>query len=495
MAKESAEINPAGIVLSRQSDVPLYLQLYESFRRMIIEGRLRPGDRLPAGRNLAKELGVARVIVSQAYEHLVSEGYVLGKTGAGTFVADQLPDHLLNAGKRNASSIKKPVAQAAAAVEPPVDMQAGSRIGATAFQMGMPSLDQFPYKLWHQVGNEVLKSLKQAHLGYEDTLGYWNLRKAIAAYLRISRAVVCEADQVIVTTGSQQGLNLVVSCLLEQGDQVWMEDPGYHGARIAFSTAGVVLCPIPIQHDGLDVAYGVEYFPDAKLAYVTPSHQFPMGCTLSASKREQLLTWAQTHNSWILEDDYDSEFRYEGRPLPSLQGMDTGGRVIYSGTFSKVLFPGLRLAYIVLPSASLVSRFKKIKDNQDRQSPVMDQLMLCAFMEGGYFVRHIRKMRLLYAERQQQLISLLQLHCKDYLRISVAPSGMHLLCWLPEGIDIVKFKEAIHQHQLMVTFVNSFTLQHHKSPAILLGFTAFTKYKLKVGVEKLLACLEGSMPV
>lgn len=495
MAKEPAEINPAGIVLSRQSAVPLYMQLYESFRKMIIQGRLRPGDRLPAGRNLAKELGVARVIVSQAYEHLVLEGYVLGKTGAGTFVAHQLPDHLLQAEKHDVALKRKPVAATAAPVEPLAAMQAGSRIGATAFEMGMPSLDQFPYKLWQQVGNDVLKSLKQAHLGYEDTLGYWNLRKAIAAYLRISRAVVCEADQVIVTTGSQQGLNLVASCLLEQGDRVWIEDPGYHGARIAFATAGGALCPIPVEDDGLNVAYGMEHFRDAKLAYVTPSHQFPMGCTLSATKRAQLLEWALAHNSWILEDDYDSEFRYAGRPLPSLQGMDTGGRVIYSGTFSKVLFPGLRLAYIVLPSTDLVNRFRRIKNNQDRQSPVMDQLMLCAFMERGYFVRHIRKMRLLYAERQQQLIGLLQLYCKDYVRISVAASGMHLLCWLPEDIDMVKFKAAIHQHQLVVTFADSFTLQYRRPPAILLGFTAFTKYKLKAGVEKLLVCLECAMPL
>lgn len=490
MAKESPEIILAGIKLSRQLATPLYLQLYEQLRAMILGSRLRPGDRLPPGRNLAKELGVARVIVSQAYEQLVMEGYVTGKTGAGTFVAAKLPDHLLNAARNNHVPSKAPAhAAKPLPTRPAENAQTGSRIDAVAFQVGMPALDLFPYKLWQQAGNQVLKNFKQAHLGYEDTLGYWNLRKAIAAYLRIARAVTCEAEQVIVVTGSQQGLNLVVECLLSKGDKVWMEDPGYHGARIAFTNAGVTLCPIPVEADGLNVMHGVQHFPDAKLAYVTPSHQFPMGCTLSHAKREQLLDWARQQESWILEDDYDSEFRYEGRPLPSLQGMDTGGRVIYSGTFSKVLFPGLRLAYIVLPTVQMVGQFKRVKDNQDRQSPVMEQLILCDFMEGGYFLRHIRKMRLLYAERQQQLLQLLQTHLKDQLRVSVSPSGMHLLCWLPEDIDMPRFKDAIQKQQLAIAFVSYFTIQYKLPPAIMLGFTAYTKYKMKVGVEKLQSCL------
>lgn len=488
MAKESPEIILAGIKLSRQLATPLYLQLYEQLRAMILSSRLRPGDRLPPGRNLAKDLGVARVIVSQAYEQLVMEGYVTGKTGAGTFVAAKLPDHLLNAARTTVVTTKPFVGKTVPA-KTPENAQTGSRIEAVAFQIGMPALDVFPYKLWQQSGNQVLKNFKQAHLSYEDTLGYWNLRKAIAAYLRIARAVTCEAEQVIVVTGSQQGLNLVVECLLNKGDKVWMEDPGYHGARIAFTNAGVTCCPIPVEEDGLNVAHGVQQYPDAKLAYVTPSHQFPMGCTLSHTKREQLLEWARQQESWILEDDYDSEFRYEGRPLPSLQGMDTGGRVIYSGTFSKVLFPGLRLAYIVLPAVQMVAQFKRVKDNQDRQSPIMEQLILCDFMEGGYFLRHIRKMRLLYAERQQQLLQLLQTHLKDQLRVSLSPSGMHLLCWLPEGIDMAKFKDAIQKQQLAISFVSSFSIQHKLPPAILLGFTAYTKYKMRVGVEKLQSCL------
>jgi GntR family transcriptional regulator/MocR family aminotransferase len=254
----------------------------------------------------------------------------------------------------------------------------------------------------------------------------------------------------------------------------------------------VQLCPIPLEQDGLNIKHAIKKFAGAKLVYVTPSHQFPLGYTLSKAKRLQLLDWAQKNNTWILEDDYDSEFRYKGNPLASLQGLDTNGRVIYSGTFSKVLFPGLRLAYIVLPSVEMVDQFKEVKDNLDRQSPVMEQLILCRFMEEGHFLRHIRKMRLLYAERQNILIQLLNEHLKDYLRLNTAPSGMHLLCWLSDKINIARFREEIKKQNLSISFVDDHAVEHSLPPAITLGFTAFSKYKLKTGVEKLQQCIHNS---
>jgi len=458
----------------------LYQQVYEQFREMIVKKRLRPGDRLPASRNLAKELGVSRVIISQAYELLLIEGYLVGKTGSGTFVAGKVPDTLLNAPAPANNKPKKITSVIAS----------GDKLDIVPFQTGVPSIDAFPFKAWQQVAAKVLKNLKQYNLAYEDTLGYRPLREAIATYLRLSRAVHCEADQVVVVTGSQQGLNLITQCLLDKGDQVWMEDPGYPGASKCFANMGAQLCPVPVQEDGLDFQYAIKHYPDAKLVYLTPSHQFPMGCTLSASKRKQLLQWAKQHDSWILEDDYDSEFRYEGRPLASLQGMDTGSRVIYCGTFSKVLFPGLRLAYIVLPSVSLINKFKQVKNSVDRQSPILDQAILSKFMEEGYFLRHIRKMRLLYAERQTILIKLLREYLGKSVHISAAPSGMQLLLWLPNNINLVKFNEAIAMHQLAVAFVNDYALEHSRPPVISLGFTAFSKYKLKTGVEKLAQCIK-----
>lgn len=491
MAKESSEISPAGIKVSRHSDIPLYIQVYEQFREMILSKRLRPGDRIPASRNLAIEMGVSRVIISQAYEQLMMEGYLVGRTGSGTFVADKIPDHLLSAAKNGGGSgqVNNP---------PKGDLLQGNpffgdRMVVEPFQAGSPSLDHFPYKAWQQVGNAVLKELKGTHLGYEDTLGYLPLRKAIASYLRMSRAVTCEADQVIVVTGSQQGLNLVAKGLLQKGDGVWMEDPGYPGAVMSFKEAEVSLCPVPVQEDGLDITYAIQKYGHAKLAYVTPSHQFPLGYTLSQAKRLQLLEWARDNKMWILEDDYDSEFRYEGRPLESLQGLDTHGRVIYSGTFSKVLFPGLRLAYIVAPSPEIVRIFKRMKSSLDRQSPIIDQLMVCRFMEEGYFLRHIRKMRLLYAERQNILISLLKEALEDYFRIDTSPSGMHLVCWLSDKIDVERFKQEIRKQQLLVHFVDYCILEHKLPPAVVLGYTAFTKYKLKIAVEKLVICVHNAL--
>ena len=493
MAKEPLEIRPAGIKLSKKLVTPLYTQVYEQFREMILNKRLRPGDRLPASRNLAKELGVSRVIVSQGFEQLMMEGYIVGKTGSGTFVASIIPDVVLNAPKIETIREREIQPGDLTIDEKRNLLSVREKTEVRPFQMGEPSLDQFPYKTWQQVGNKVLKEMKSFHLGYDDCCGYWPLRKAIASYLRVSRAVTCEAGQVIVVTGSQQGLNLVVKCLLNKGDGVWMEDPGYFGASSAFSNAGVKMYPIPVEEDGLNIDYAMKKFGDAKLAYVTPSHQFPLGYTLSQPKRLQLLQWAKKKNTWILEDDYDSEFRYQGQPLASLQGLDDAGRVIYSGTFSKVLFPGLRLAYLVLPTLELVERFKEIKENTDRQSPVIEQLIVTRYMEQGYFLRHIRKMRLLYAERQSILTRLLREQGQNHFRLAVAPSGMHLLCWLSPEINIGKLREEIERQHLVVSFINDYSIEKKLPPAIALGFTAFSKYKLRVAVEKLMVCIRHSL--
>src|SRR5258708_9910041 len=476
MAKESLEINPAGIRLSKNQDTPLYVQVYEQFREMNVSKRLRPGDRVPGSRNLAKELGVSRVIVHQGYEQLILEGYLVGRTGAGTFVASTLPDQLLNAARPGKNAGKQVDGLRSEGAR---KKEGTGKNEIKSFQIGTPSLDQFPYKAWGQVAGRVLKEVKGVMRGYEYKMGHWGLREAIAAYVRMARAVNCEAEQVVIVTGSLQGLNLVIKCLLKKGDKVWMEDPGYSGARKSFLYAGAQLCPIPIEADGMNITYGQRKAGDAKLAYVTPSHQFPLGCTLSQDKRLQLLEWAGQNKMWILEDDYDSEFRYEGRPLASLQGLDKEGRVIYSGTFSKVLFPGLRLAYIVLPSVEMLPAFKKVKEIIDRQSPIMEQLILSRFIEEGYFLRHIRKMRLLYADRQRILAGLLDEQARDYFQVSAAPSGMHLLCRLSDKIEEVSFRQELERQQLVIAFIADYTIESKQAHAILLGFTAFTKYKMK----------------
>lgn len=497
MAKKSIEINLAGIKIIKSSDTPLYTQVYEQFRQMILSRRLRPGDRLPATRNLAEELGVSRTIITQSFEQLILEGYLLGKTGSGTYVADVLPETLINI--VTVEKINHPpdngklFGKATNLISDELLRRSSDKEDAVPFQTGHAALDLFPYDIWYDVSKRVFKNLRQYPLGYEESIGYEPLRNEIAKYLRISRAVKCEAEQIIIVNGSQQGLNLIVQCLLKKGDRVWMEDPGYHGMKFACLNMDVDICPVPVEKDGINVNLGISKYPDAKLAYVTPSHQFPLGVTLSLNKRLQLLEWAYQHNMWILEDDYDSEFRYEGRPLASLQGLENNGIVIYSGTFSKVMFPGLRLAYIALPNAKMVEELKKMKGMMDRQSPILDQIILTKFIEEGHFLRHIRKMRLQYAERRKILVELIEENLSNYLTIESSASGMNLTAWLSEKIDVEKLKEEVKKHHVIIPFINDYSLENFIKPAIALGFTAFSKYKLKTGVQKLLNCIENAL--
>ncbi len=497
MTKVSLEIHLAGIKITRNSAISLYTQVYEQFREMILTKRLRSGDRIPATRTLAKEMGVSRSIITQSFEQLILEGYLIGKIGSGTYVASVLPDQLMNVDK---TPKHRPLSQGQMMVDVkniflPQNVAdfISKREEVVPFLRGTPSLDFFPYKIWYGVTTKVMKKMKQFHLGYEDTLGYGPLRQEIATYLRVTRGVKCEVEQVVVVTGSQQGLNLVVQCLLKKEDSVWMEDPGYQGARVAFLNAGVKICPVPVESDGVNINYAKANCADARLGFITPSYQYPMGVTLSLPKRLQLLEWAQQKKMWIFEDDYDSEFRYESKPLASLQGLDTGGVVIYTGTFSKVLFPGLRLAYVVLPSTEIVQEFKKVKAVLDRQSPILDQIVLTSFIQEGHFLRHIRKMRLLYAERQQILVKLVKEQLGNYIEMHPAPAGMNLLGWLSPKIDLAKLKEEIKKHQLIVSFLDDYTLTHPTQPAISLGYTAFSKYRLKSGVEKLAICVQKAL--
>lgn len=497
MAKKSSEISFAGIKISKTSATPLYTQVYEQFREMILSKRLRPGDRLPATRNLAAELGVSRTIITQGFEQLILEGYLIGKTGSGTFVASILPDSLINTDAvERAKDIPvsvKPIVAAKNLI--PEDLLVGnsSKEDVTPFQTGHAAVDLFSYQQWYEVSKKILKNLKQYPLGYEDAMGYEPLRNEIARYLRISRGVKCETGQVIIVNGSQQGLNLIVQSLLKRGDAIWLEDPGYHGMKFVCTNMEINICAVPVEKDGIDVNFGIKKFPEAKLAYVTPSHQFPMGVTLSLKKRLQLLEWAFENKMWILEDDYDSEFRYEGRPLASLQGLDNHGTVIYCGTFSKVLFPGLRLAYIVLPTVQMAYELKKVKGMMDRQSPILDQLILAKFMEEGHFLRHIRKMRLIYSERRRVLVQLIEEHLGDYLTIEPSPAGMNLTAWLSENVDVQKLKEEVKKHHVIVNFINDYSLENFIKPAVTFGFTGFTKYKLKTGIQKLVTCIENSL--
>jgi GntR family transcriptional regulator/MocR family aminotransferase len=305
-----------------------------------------------------------------------------------------------------------------------------------AFRVGLPALDHFPAGIWSKLVNRHARKPPMDLLYYGETMGYLPLREAIAAYLGVFRAVQCEASQVLVTTGSQQGLQLAAQVLLDPGERVWIEEPGYPGAQQALHAAGARLVPVPVDQEGLDVAEGMRRGRTARAAYITPSHQFPLGVTLSAARRMQLLSWAVRSGTWIIEDDYDSEYRFGGRPIASLQGLDTDGRVIYVGTFSKVMFPAMRLGYLVLPK-DLVPAFAATREATDTCSSGLYQAVMADFIREGHFARHIGRMRKLYAQRRTALVEAIQQQLDGRLEVLGAEAGMQLAALLPRGVGDV----------------------------------------------------------
>jgi GntR family transcriptional regulator/MocR family aminotransferase len=354
MKRLSAGFLPS-VVLDAASGVPMYDQLSEWFRRAIMDGRLRPGQRVPSTRSLARELRISRIPVLSAYEQLYAEGYLETFVGAGTCVARSIPDetpkaaHMTErAARRNQAAPGAPrrIAARVAALRMPPQTWANNQ---GAFRVGLPAIDHFPVAAWSKLIHRHARNPPVEHMVYGDAMGLLSLREAIAEYLGTVRAVRCDASQILMTTGSQQGLQICAHALLEAKDRVWMEDPGYPGARQAFRTVGADVVPVPVDEEGLNVDQGVRLGRNARAAYISPSHQFPLGVTMSAARRMQLLGWAARAGAWIIEDDYDSEYRYAGRPIPAMQGLDRSGVVIFAGSFSDVLFPALRLGYLVMP--------------------------------------------------------------------------------------------------------------------------------------------------
>lgn len=348
------------IAIDRESPQPLYQQIYEGYREAILDGRLRTGERLPSSRGLADELGVSRFPVLNAFEQLIAEGYCETRVGAGTFVAASPPEPLaptraVTPPLDTPTERPRPVATGPVSelAEPPPWLR-----GSGAFTVGGTAVDRFPLRIWSTLLTRHARDMRPEDLHYGPRQGLRSFRESITAYLRAARGVRCDPDQVMVVSGSQQALELTSRVLLDPGTPVWMEDPGYWGARDALAVAGARLQPVPVDEEGLDVAAGIDRCPRARAAFVTPSHQFPLGVTMSASRRMQLLDWARRTGAWIIEDDYNSEYRYESQPIAALQGLDRDARVIYIGTFSKVLAPGLRIGYLVLPP-DLVERLDR----------------------------------------------------------------------------------------------------------------------------------------
>jgi GntR family transcriptional regulator/MocR family aminotransferase len=435
MKKISTALMPV-ISVDRRSKRPLHRQVYDAYRTAILSGELRSGQQVPSTRLLAQELGVSRIPVIGAYEELLSEGYFESRTGAGTFVSRLLPEKLTACEPSSASAHSqrtkvRPISRRSAAL--PAIERPPWLTGKGAFSIGQPAFDHFPIHIWSRLVARQSRNLRMTSLQYGPVAGRQDLRSALAAYLRSSRAVHCEAEQILIVSGSQQALQIAALALVDPGDRVWFEDPGYWLAQRVFQLAGARIVPVPVDEEGLNVAAGIKLARKARLAFVTPSHQFPLGTTMSLPRRLQLLEWAQTNGAWIIEDDYDSEYRYESRPIASLQGLDTDARVIYVGTFSKVLFPSLRAGYLVVPP-DLVERFLTVRQTIDVSPSDLNQAVLAEFIEAGHFARHIRRMRNLYGERREALDTNIRKFFGSDLEIHGAESGMHLTVTLPKGM-------------------------------------------------------------
>ncbi len=464
------------LFLTRKSDLSLQVQLAAQLKDLIQSGQLGAGDPLPSSRELATELKVSRNTVVYAYERLISEGYLSSRLRSKVYVSDTAGE-LRSAVQR--SKVER--AKAPAAVRVPGSSYSD---GPKPFRPCQPDVQLFPLALWNRLRGRALRQTNRSLLHYnsEAVLGFRPLRENLAAYLRESRGVVCEWWQIAITTGSQQALYFLANLLLKQGDRVFMENPGYSGAVRAWKSAGAVIEHLPIDAQGM-------VFPpleDAQvaLAYVTPSRQFPTGASLSLGRRLALVNGAVKSKTWIVEDDYDSEFRYIAPPLPSLQSLDSGNRVIYVGTFSKLLFPSLRLGYAVLPK-SLVEPFAELKTVAEDHGPMIDQATLAAFMDSGAFYSHIRRCRKSYAERQQTFLSAIAKGSLP-LEFRYRDGGMNLTGFLPASCDDLVWSARLQKAGLDVPALSQYA-NSATERGLVFGFTAFTPAQIRRGVEKMLS--------
>jgi GntR family transcriptional regulator / MocR family aminotransferase len=495
MSPRRAGALPLLLRLDPDTKQPLNQQIYQGLRSAILDGRLRVGTRLPSSRMLATDLSISRNTVLNAYERLAIEGYLRGQSGGGTRVATELPDDMLRARAPFVTQMPKQTrrkisSRALRIVDVPFRLRIPELPrGLRPFRIGACALDEFPTAVWGQLARRQISRSGISALDYGNAPGYPPLRAAVAAYLQSARGVTCDPEQVFIVNGSQQALDLSSRMLLDPGDTVWLEDPGYVGAYGAFVSAGARVVPVPVDSEGIQVEKGVRQAPDARVAFVTPSHQFPLGVTMTLARRLELLRWAAKSGAWILEDDYDSELRYANRPLPALQGLDAQNSVIYTGTFSKIVFPAVRLGYVVVPQ-SMVDTFYKVRLFADVHPPIFTQAVMTDFIVEGHFERHIRRMRTLYRERQEALLDAARRHLDGLLNVLPADGGMHLLGWLPPGIDDREASRRAAGDGIEALPLSDFSLLRQRRGALLLGYSSLTPEAIHRGAKRLAASLE-----
>jgi GntR family transcriptional regulator / MocR family aminotransferase len=450
-AAKDSTISP----LAPTASAPFYRQIYDRFCGAITSGVLKPGDRIPSARALSKELGLARGTIEAAYSLLAAEGYIQPRGQAGTIVTPSLTPR---------APIASPPPQ------PTITVPSFRPDSILPFQMGLPALDAFPRKIWARLGARCVRAMKPSDMVHPSVYGLPALRAEIAAYLQVSRGINCSPFQVFVTSGYRHTIELIAHVLLRAGDRVWLEDPGYPPTREILGHMHIAPVAVPVDREGMVVADGLAAAPRARAALVTPAHQSPLGVSLSLPRRLALLDWAARNDAWIIEDDYDGEYRYVSRPLPALKSLDRDGRVLYSGTFSKVLFPSLRLAYLVVPEAQ-VARFEQITQVLAGGSPELTQAIVAAFIKEGYFARHIQRMRKLYAERRAATAAGLESVLGKHLRIDSQPGGMHLILRLRGRQSDRRLVALMREEGLYGEALSDWTTARDAGSALLVNFT------------------------
>jgi len=485
------------IRLDRMAAEPLHQQLYRQIRDELVSGSFSDGSsRLPSSRALAADLGISRLTVNLAFEKLHAEGYLRSRVGSGTFVADSLPETFLSSGRPRMRLLVERPPRLSDRVRNLPDKRVGKQFDfgiagppGVSFVPALPALDEFPIEIWERLRAQVLAK-KGAHLlQYASSRGDPDLRKAIAAYLCDYRGARCHPDQIVITAGTQQAMMISATALVNRGEVAWIEDPGFYQARRAFGFAGATVVPRPVDQEGIVIARPSKQ-PPPKIIYVTPSHQFPLGMTMSLARRTALISFARAHDAYIFEDDHNSEFRFTGPPLPCLQGLDNSGRVIYAGTMSKILYASLRLGYLLAPE-QLVESMIKIRAVMDQHSPAIDQATLARFLTEGYFLSHIKRMRKLYSDRRDFFIEQFNKLLSEYFILQVPEAGLHFVAWLRRKEDLPLITRVCTEIGIRPSPLSSCFIKAELNPALTFGFAAWSRAQIREGLAKFASSLNA----
>ena len=465
-------------------------QFYVTIKELILNGQLHAGSKLPSSRTFSEMMSISRNSVIAGLDRLIDEGYLISKPGSGTYVTATIPDEVIqfkapssdqHIRHENSVPVINPDREAITKIWEKTAPFAGNN---RPFNIGIGCVDLFPYELWGRILGRVWRQFRHQNNTLHEPLGFKPLRTAIGEYVRATRGLHCADEQILIVNGTQQAMNLAAHVLLQRGDEVWLDEPGYDGALGAFTSMGATVRPVISDNKGMDISYAIKHWPQAKMVFTSPSHQFPLGGTLSLSRRIALLDWASENKMWIFEDDYNSEFRYTAQPIQALQGLDKNQRVIYAGSFSKMMFPGFHLGFLVIPEP-LVESFNIAKYYADTRTPYLEQMILAAFISEGHYARHVRRVRKACHERQRVMIEAIQSYLPEIILAEPFDSGIHIVCWLADGIQESYMIDQCRKAGLGAQPLSRYCQTKPTKQAILFGFAAHTPSEIVDGIKKL----------